>query len=526
MSGIAERIVEDWLTNADERGYQASFVVSLIRQKHRVKYVSAHTVLEHGKDVISVSPTGELSAYQLKAGNIGLSAWRDMRGEVEELVLVPVTAGAGVKPRIADRAYLVTSGRVSDPARHQIELINAENQSLGRPTIELIERDELLGEFLSLFETFLPSGVPDAASVVALAAADGRGRPSGKELFPLFSAIAGSAVSRTRLRRASSELVAAAEFVSAPYRRAGNRISVIDVWVLAAAVLAKISLGGEVQRRAVRQGLDLVEMAVDEAADDLWAEVNESEDFLEGGLEDQLILPLRRLLVLGYSGARINSPVLRDREARADSETLVEILPKHIPVTPWGEGAWNLWINLVLAMRHTQLGVSTGEVLVERWLGLAAPQKATDALRDPYWTVEDTIEDFLDRPRSERSARTDRLSYTIRAAIEYFARRGWRNPVKKRWGTVSRTDQAETRMSDPASLFEWRAEHSWLHIRAARIEDSWGRIREEARDSRTALFDEIPWLLPYFMCAFPHRTNASLSGELDARTRSRSFSSY
>ena len=282
MSGIAERIVEDWLTNADERGYQASFIVSLIRQKHRVKYVSAHTVLEHGKDVISVSPTGELSAYQLKAGNIGLSAWRDMRGEVEELVLVPVTAGAGVKPRIADRAYLVTSGRVSDPARHQIELINAENQSLGRPTIELIERDELLGEFLSLFETFLPSGVPDAASVVALTAADGRGRPSGKELFPLFSAIAGSAVSRTRLRRASSELVAAAEFVSAPYRRAGNRISVIDVWVLAAAVLAKISLGGEVQRRAVRQGLDLVEMAVDEAADDLWAEVNESEDFLGG----------------------------------------------------------------------------------------------------------------------------------------------------------------------------------------------------------------------------------------------------
>ena len=81
MSGFLERVIEDWLTNSDERSYQASFVSLLVRSGHRIKYVSKHSTLEFGKDIVSVSPDGELCAYQLKAGNVNLSVWRNVRGK-------------------------------------------------------------------------------------------------------------------------------------------------------------------------------------------------------------------------------------------------------------------------------------------------------------------------------------------------------------------------------------------------------------------------------------------------------------
>jgi hypothetical protein len=252
----------------------------------------------------------------------------------------------------------------------------------------------------------------------------------------------------------------------------------------------------------------------------MWDEVKESDDFIEPGLADELILPLRRVLVLGYAGARINSLALRGRDVTHDSETLVSNLHKHIPMLPWGEAAWNFWINLVLAMRHTQIGVLTGEHLIERWIATVAPQASRDVLRDPYWTAEDALESFLDSPSTQDPIRPARLSYTLTAAVSYFARRGWRRPIERSWATISRTDRAELIPAQEFDLLSWRTEGSWLHVRVPPIEDSWARIREESFGFRTGMFDDAPWLLPYVMCTFPHRTNPALSGELDARTGS------
>lgn len=69
---MLERLIENWLDSADERSYQRCFCQMLVGQGYRIVHNTEHTPLEHGKDVIAVSPDDKVVGFQLK-GNPGKS---------------------------------------------------------------------------------------------------------------------------------------------------------------------------------------------------------------------------------------------------------------------------------------------------------------------------------------------------------------------------------------------------------------------------------------------------------------------
>src|ERR1035438_8410885 len=79
--GLLGRVIENWLTNVNERQYQLPFCQVLAAEGETILYISTHGPFEKGRDIITRTPTGEIRAYQLKAGDIGLGAWRDIRSE-------------------------------------------------------------------------------------------------------------------------------------------------------------------------------------------------------------------------------------------------------------------------------------------------------------------------------------------------------------------------------------------------------------------------------------------------------------
>src|SRR5687768_8691240 len=106
---MLQKAIENWLTNTNERRYQLPFVQVLIAEGHTIKYVSKHGVLEQGKDVISIDSSSQVWAFQLKTGDIDLSAWRKIIGEIRELAeLSPVHSG--IPSGIPFRAVVVTNG--------------------------------------------------------------------------------------------------------------------------------------------------------------------------------------------------------------------------------------------------------------------------------------------------------------------------------------------------------------------------------------------------------------------------------
>lgn len=89
-SGLIERVIENWLTNTNEIGYQIPFCQYLISENHTIIYISPHSSLEQGKDIISIDENGIVHAFQLKSGNIKTSEWRKIQGEIIDLIMIPI----------------------------------------------------------------------------------------------------------------------------------------------------------------------------------------------------------------------------------------------------------------------------------------------------------------------------------------------------------------------------------------------------------------------------------------------------
>jgi len=113
---VIERAIESWLTRTNERNYQAAFCQVLMHQGHRVLHSSSHGPMEQGKDIITVDPDGNYHAYQTKTGNIGLSEWREISGEIQELVELPIDY-PGVDKASGHRAYLIANGQIFGPGQ-------------------------------------------------------------------------------------------------------------------------------------------------------------------------------------------------------------------------------------------------------------------------------------------------------------------------------------------------------------------------------------------------------------------------
>jgi hypothetical protein len=184
---VIERAIENWLTRTNERNYQAAFCQVLMHQGHRVLYSSSHGPMEQGKDIITIGPDGECHAYQTKTGDIGLSEWRNIAGEIQELVELPVDY-PGVDKSRPHAAYLVTNGTIKDPVRIQINDRNEDNQRKNRQYahLEVIGKDSLLKSFVDAQGRFVPRELPDMRAFLELYLEDGRGMLPKEKLFAVL----------------------------------------------------------------------------------------------------------------------------------------------------------------------------------------------------------------------------------------------------------------------------------------------------------------------------------------------------
>ncbi len=83
---MIERVIENWLINTNERNYQLPFCHALMANGYQILDIQKHRPMEQGKDIIALDPEGKCCAYQLKTGDIKSGEWRDILGEIQELI--------------------------------------------------------------------------------------------------------------------------------------------------------------------------------------------------------------------------------------------------------------------------------------------------------------------------------------------------------------------------------------------------------------------------------------------------------
>ena len=302
---MIERVIENWLDSTNERGYENAFCQLLIAEGHTIIRRPAHGPTEHGKDVVTRDQKGRLHAYQLKTGNLDKSTWRQIRGEVEELIGVPVQE-PGVSPKTRFTPHLVTNGDVKEPVKDEVRARGQGVNGQAYRRLNFITRDHLLRSFVDLHGTFFPATPGDFERFLRLYLADKRAFLAKDEFskFLLSSLPTPAEVNKSHVPRAAAATAVLANYILSGYLNAGNHLAVAEGWMLVFGHLLRVV---EAARPSQDNCLSSVELCVDAwemATNALVQEAMSSRNWIEGDVAvDDFVFGHRKTLLIGYLAA-------------------------------------------------------------------------------------------------------------------------------------------------------------------------------------------------------------------------------
>lgn len=522
MSGLLERVVGDWLIEADERSVQSAFAAALARTGGSIRYYSSHSTLELGRDLVSQDHRGHLTAYQLKAGAVDLSVWRnELAGELadacEGAIQLP-----GHRPKRPTRVVAVVSGRCSDPVLRAISERNDTNLSRGVPVIELIQVDELREMITRSLDEFVPGTIPSLHRLLRAYLANPRGPAQCGELESLFTSCLERAATGggARTRRAVLDVAVAAAFAASPFIRNVNWIAVLQTWTLAATSIMRAAIMNEWGSISYRTGMGICQDAIADASEQLMSELRGRDSLLEARTPDEFYMyRVRSLVILGFAAAVVNAQCIRGGDVREDSRMLGKLAASALRFSPWGEGAWNYSNNLAVAIRHTAEGTSLGAGLVANWLSFICAHDLSLPLH-PYVGADEWLADLATGAPSPPKRRETPGAYSLRAAVNFLVRRLWRQAIGRQWQTVSKYAVLQLEPDNPTDILCWHVHDAAVSQTSYPIEGSWRALKDQAQQAPETIFEalEFRWLLPYFMVTYPHRVVSALSDALDFYT--------
>jgi len=515
MTGVIERVIENWLNSSNERSYQIPFCQLLAAEGETVIYVSPHGPFEQGKDVITIDETGRARAYQMKRGDIGLTEWRKNKGEINDLVEMPINH-PGIPMSRHHTSYLVTNGEIKDTA---IKAINSSNQAWRKrryPALRTISKGQLLRRFLAVHGSFLPRELSDFTLFMELVLRSGR-EPLDKDQFSrLLESIlpleCGMTLNQTELKRAVASTVLVAGYVLQRAYSAENHWAVFEGWTLTASYILAVATKFELATGFWSASFELCEGGATEAIAKLFSECQSRDHLIEGdGFTDGHFYHARVTLLFGLVSAwdlhrRINHPTA-DRQ-----HGVRDFLQKWLPKSKaWGESAIPYLVMGALDLESFG-GQNSAESLVTALLGFlldaSGKRGRSKGLPSPYYSPEEALrllyglgkdcrEDFIGE------------SYTAYPLIDFLVRRLRRQSLRALWYPITGNSLKAFYPGEIWEWFRWRAKTGSLNSRFLGSPQSWAALICEVEDVNTnvlpKLLRERPAFAAFFVLVYPHR---------------------
>lgn len=522
-----EKLVENWLTSVNELGYQLPFCEALIAEGYAVLHISRHGRGEHGKDVIARRSDGVLCTFQLKGGDINLGAWRAIRGEVEELVRLPVRF-PGISETEPHCPHLVTNGEIRGDAVENIKQFSDDWERQGSPKLEVWQRGTVLDLFLSAQGSYLPARLSAFRDFVNLYVGPFSGQLPHAELAGLLERMSDGVptdLTDTQLARAIAGLVVVAGYIVEQYAQAQNHCAAMEGWVITAAAILHLA-----ERQASSVGvygptLQLVRLGFERSLALLFAEATSRDNFIErGGLADAMVYGVRATRVIGWV-AYLALEQLRMRQPDGSKE-LTAILKREGVALHWlGEADWPLRIALVLWLDRIG-NCNDAEAMLIGWAQSLLPRRGEEAdTPSPYWPTEKVLRRRYGLLAPLDNERFGNHTYTLTQCLDMLVRRLRRQAVAHLWPASTRMTMCNFEVDPLDQFYRWRTDDGILRERIPELTASWSEWR-----TRVFTFDPatVPvgfrrhpeWALP-FVIVYPHRANQQMTAYLDAIYTSR-----
>lgn len=522
---MLERIIENWLTSANERQYQIPFCQLLSAEGESIVEVSTHHPHEKGKDIVTVLPSRRVRAYQLKAGRIDLGTWRSIEGEINDLVELPVEHPSIRSHRAWHEPVLVTNGDITPPVLDQIRSKNVAFRRRGFPELALIVKGELLRRFGVLHGHYLPSDPQELGRFLKLILESGK-NPFDKETFSIFLEtvlpLDERQVSARNVERALASAAVLTSYALQGCEAAQNHWAVFEAWTVMGAYSLAVAEKTAAPERHWKTTFDLCQMGAERALRNLLEECENRQHFVEGdALTDGHFFRCRQTILIGLLSAfaLLNSGQnLRENEFGFISGFVIRHLRDS---APWGESAVPYYaLAALLLEQSSQQGSS--EHLVSNLISTISAQNGDDGVRPGFPNVYYSPEAVVRRACGLDTNDLENFvgfSYTLMPLIDFLARRWRRRELASKWHSVTRISLQRFEPEHRWQWLTWRSRTGRLISTFAKEPEKWSDL---VADANRVDICHIPSLLrknsaflPLFILVFPHRYDRAVQKLLD-----------
>jgi hypothetical protein len=509
------RVIENWLTSINERQYQIPFCQVLAAEGETILYISTHGPFEKGKDVITRTAAGEIRAYQLKAGNIGLNDWHKIYGEIVSLVELAIELPG--RPPITDFVpYLVTNGELTVPVVEQIRVANLtwRSRAVGNE-LRVIQRGELFERFRASHGAYLPRELTDFRLFLELIQRDGSA-PAEKEkaarLIEYVLPVKPQQQTALNIARSATSIALLTAYITGPAALVSNHWCIFEYWVLAGAYILYLIEKFKKAEADCQISFELCEMAAEGALTALAEECVHRSDLVQGfPLVDGHTYRARVTILVGLLSAW--DLFLRIRHKPRDKDDFVRsfLTTRLREASMWGESAVPyLFLAALESEENCRPHVAEGLAIqlireISTWNSAFATGRGVS---NPYYSSGEALRLYysLDSLNSEQFVG---ISYCVASLIDFLARRWRRQALASLWFGVTRIFLTSYIPVTSAEWFRWRSSDGILDSHLAGEPQSWESLRNSAE---TLSVQELPPTLVkrpefalWFILVYPHR---------------------
>ena len=523
---MIDRIIENWLSNTNERGYEIPFCQYLISKGHKVLWLSIHGPMEQGKDIITIDASGVPCAFQLKSGYINDTVWGKIKREIEDLIEIPINY-PGVDKNVQHRSILVTNDAMSPDVKEGIDDRNLWYEQRGRKGLELTLGKELLGNFLEINGSFLPTRLPDMKSFLELYLFEGK-ELLNKEAFANFieTLFLSEEVSNVKLQRKIASAMLLTQYLMELYEMQKNHLSIIEGWVILHSYILALVEKNSLPEKSWLQSQKIIVEKINDQLSLLKDEFFSKTDYLEDGWDGGLYYKARLTLVVGWLSAYELHMKEIDGNYQIDNRIYCSIKQLYKDMWFWGESATPLFLMMSRLCDCVGDRIFSNKIICDLAIDIAFRNRTdNNGIPNPYISINQVINHFYGRAEEKLDLETfSGESYHLAVLVEVLARRNRCDLLNEFWKEITYILNAEFKPDQTWKFLRWHCpEGSQINYFYEKPQ-SWKLLREKAfniekLDSPDCIAKNP--ITPYFLIAYPHRLTVS-SYKLVELTRQRS----
>jgi len=470
--------------------------------------------MEQGKDIIAIDGNGVPCAFQLKSGDINGNTWRKMKGEIDELVEIPINYPM-VDKKIKHRSVFVTNGRITDKVRRDIDDRNLRYKQLGYGELEIITVSDLLKKFIDVLGSFLPTQPSDFRRFLELFLCDGR-ELLNKKLFTDFleSILFTEKETKPILKRKIASCILLTQYVLQPYESKGNHISVIEGWTILCSYILSLVEKYRVEEEYWLQSCNIITTKINSQIELLKDEFFSRDDYIEGHWDGGLILRSRITLILGWLCAFEMCKTQTDGNYKIDHRVYESVKQHYREKTWfWGESATPFFIMMSLLVFEYGDTSLSNKIICDLIIDITSENHFRDGkgIPNPYFSPKEIIGYLYQLAEAEIDMSSFLgSSYHLETLVDILVRRNKRTLLNELWRHISYIQKCEFAPKPSWKMFTWECDTGEQVERFYKNPQSWKELRDEAT---TLNLLGLPNILRnshfsyYFLICYPHRLN-------------------